>query len=305
MITKLNLNSKRISSIIAGLMVFIVSFNLLHSVIIIKDERDLVAVSDLAEQLAAKEREILIMREQKTNLQNLLNLRIAQMVKCVKAQWKEKGDLPAEVDLTQDGLSVDFAQAALSAKSKAERQEQLMLSLEHKKPINVERLVQNKIIEAVLKAHLCKMGQIIDGLKTLKRRAKGLSTYKPGSTEAEDSAIDGNFIKSSLESSFMLGVDNLRKEQKEILCELDKCFYELDKCLERITCGTDRDDRAQISIIRSAREELVPKFEEVLQIIVDLDESKINQIKPNVIRQTYTAHFTRLVYPSTITFNNK
>jgi len=165
-------------------LIFVFCYNYpLHSVII-KDESALASAKALAEDLASTERKILELKEQKRAQQDQLKLTIAQLVQNTKVQLQKEKVMPTTANLSQDTFKLNNVKVPLSDASKSKRLEEHLREVNSIKPINVERVVQNKLLEAILKDHVCKMWQVIDRLKPLRKRVVDMTM--PGITDVNE-----------------------------------------------------------------------------------------------------------------------
>jgi len=182
------LSNRRLSLLsvlgLIGLMVFIVSFNLLHSMdnedesqnLVYDYNEDLAEAEELAKWYADKQREIVQNLYQRQNLEDKLKLKLAQIVQIRKSQLKEQKKIPKEVDVflnrndsfvDRDAFTVTHAQH-LQKQSAEDFRNNLPRAIENINLVNVEEHVDQKIMMAVLRDHLAKIGQVIRSLKYLK-----------------------------------------------------------------------------------------------------------------------------------------
>ena len=181
MITKLN--SKRIGSIIfVGLVIFILSFNLLHSVRYEVEESE---AKDLAQKLVQKQKEIVQNIYQRQRLEKQLKLNIAKLAHNGKTLFKLIApDTAKDVDVIRKQSSpiersvaaVDYAQGLVVASERAEQVEDSGLEQVTKRlkmhgdtTINVERNVIKKLIMTILRHHFTRMNSAMEDLKELRR----------------------------------------------------------------------------------------------------------------------------------------
>lgn len=296
MITKLN--SKRIGLTVLSLIVFIVNFNLLHSSPFI-DDQELDDLKDLAQQIADNKKERMRMENQEAALKNRLILKLNCAIVNSRVKCRALNILPEDFRINEDKLDLNYAKAALSTEIKKDQGKQLSqdLRIRNIKPINPERIIQNEILAAVLKAHLFKMESVIDVLKQLRVEVDDLRSF-PGPIEQIMKCPD--YIE-------------LKKKTEDLISRRTELFNNLEQNLKIITHGVlwqgnEFNGRKVMPPLWLAKSELETKFDEYIKAILSLDSdfSRFSRYKNasftfSEIKENYKACFIKLLYPPATT----